>query len=118
MTRELNVEVGRGAHQPARDELRRRLLALVLAAVLVWYTVVVPSGAPARSSAARVPEDEGQDGEVRDGILSGRGGGSRPDLRAYLVAAAAEGVGVGPAAAEEASESVEDLDWPEYIYPD
>jgi hypothetical protein len=118
MTHELNVEIGCRAPSPARDELRRRLLALVLAAVLVWYTVVVPSGAPARASAARVPEDGGQDGEVREGILSGGRGGSRPDLHAYLIAVAAEGAGVGPADAEGARESVEDLDWPEYIYPD
>jgi hypothetical protein len=125
MTRELNIEVGGRASAQARDELRRRLLALVLAAVLVWYTVVIPSSAPARASAARVPEDEGQDGEAREGVASGRRGDSRPDLRAYLIAVAAEGVGVGPAAAEgasetdeDASESVEDLDWPEYIYPD
>ena len=118
MTRGLNVEVGRGAEPPSREELTRRLLALVLAAVLVWYTVVVPSGAPARASAARVPEDGGQDGEVREGILSGGRGGSRPDLHAYLIAVAAEGAGVGPADAEGASDSVEDLDWPEYIYPD
>jgi hypothetical protein len=115
MTRELNIEVGGRAPAQARDELRRRLLALVLAAVLVWYTVVIPSSAPARASAARVPEDEGQDGEVREGVLSGRRGDSRPDLRAYLIAVAAEGASETD---EDASESVEDLDWPEYIYPD
>jgi hypothetical protein len=113
MTREVGIGVGRPAATPARDELTRRLLALVLAAVLVWYTVVIPAGAPARSSAAPVPDDEGRDGEVR-----GRDGGASADSRAYSIAAANEGFAFGPPAGESACEPVEDLDWPEYIYLD
>ncbi len=117
MTRGLNVEVGRVAESAAREELRRRLLALVLAAVLVWYTVVVPSSAPARSRAARTPDDEGRDGEVREGEMRGRGG-ARPGSRAYSIAGVKEELAFGPSGVEAARESVEELDWPEYIYPD
>ena len=71
-----------------REELRRQLLALVLACVLVWYTLVVPAGAagPRRFE----PDDEGHDGEVR---------------------------GVNPSGVKSDSRADEDLDWPEYIYP-
>jgi hypothetical protein len=118
MTRGLNVEVGRVAEPPSREELTRRLLALVLAAVLVWYTVVVPSGGPARSRAARTPDDEGRDGEVREGEMRGRVGGARAGLRAYSIAGVKEEFASGPSGVEAARESVEELDWPEYIYPD
>ena len=44
-----------GVRRAAREELRRQLLALVLACVLVWYTLVVPASAatPARALAGR-----------------------------------------------------------------
>ena len=48
MTREADIRGGRRASPPASEELRRRLLALVLAAVLVWYTAVIPAGAYAK----------------------------------------------------------------------
>lgn len=93
MTASLGLGVGRRAPLNS-EELRRQLLALVLAAVLVWYTVVVPAhsyaGAPSRLS----PEDEGRDGEVReagDGGAAPRASNPRP---------------------------ADDLDWPEYIYPE
>jgi hypothetical protein len=71
-----------------REELRRQVLALVLAFVLVWYTLVVPAGTV---SARRFEsDDEGHDGEVR---------------------------GVTPQSFKTDSQPVEDLDWPEYIYP-
>ena len=70
------------------DELRRQLLAFVLAFVLVWYTLVVPAGTV--SSSRPVRDDEGGDGEVR---------------------------AVAPQSVKTESQSVEDLDWPEYIYP-
>ena len=87
MTAALGLDVRRRAPL-GREELRRQLLALVLALVLVWYTLVVPAGAagPRRVS----PDDEGHDGEVR---------------------------GVTPQPVKTDSQSVEDLDWPEYIYP-
>jgi hypothetical protein len=91
MTASLTVQVGRRAHAQTREELRRQLLALVLALVLVWYTFVVPANASARSYAA--PDDEGHDGEVR---------------------------GVGDSGQDEEkvkAEPAEELDWPEYIYP-
>ena len=71
-----------------REELRRQLLALVLAFVLVWYTLVVPAGAA--SPRRYEPDDEGHDGEVR---------------------------GVKPQTNKSDSRPVEELDWPEYIYP-
>ena len=87
MTAALSLEVGRRAPL-GREELRRQLLALVLALVLVWYTLVVPAGA---ATARRFePDDEGHDGEVR---------------------------GVAPRGVKTESHPVEDLDWPEYIYP-
>jgi hypothetical protein len=87
MTAALSIDVRR--HAPlGRDELRRQLLALVLAFVLVWYTLVVPAGTVATRRPA--PDDEGGDGEVR---------------------------GVRPPGVKSDSRAVEDLDWPEYIYP-
>ena len=91
MTAALGLEVGRRS-PPDRDELRRRLLALVLALVLVWYTFVVPAHAPAQAYRSATPDDDGHDGEVRG--------------------AGAAAVGKGGA------RSAEDLDWPEYIYPE
>ncbi|MDT7689250.1 MAG: hypothetical protein QOJ70_3430 [Acidobacteriota bacterium] len=81
----------RGANTATREELRRQLLALVLAAVLVWYTLVVPANASARSYVGMSPDDEGLDGEVR---------------------------GVGVPVEKDESKSVDELDWPEFIYPD
>ena len=87
MTASLSLDVRRRAPL-GREELRRQLLALVLAFVLVWYTLVVPAGAagPRRFE----PDDGEQDGEVR---------------------------GVKPRAVKSDSQTAEDLDWPEYIYP-
>ncbi len=89
MTAALSLQAGRRAPL-SREELRRQLLALVLAFVLVWYTLVVPAHAGSRSSSSRTPDDEGNDGEVR---------------------------GFAPAAAKREAPPDEDLDWPEYIYP-
>jgi hypothetical protein len=87
MTAALSLDVRR--HAPlGREELRRQLLALVLTFVLVWYTLVVPAGAV--SSRRFEPDDEERDGEVR---------------------------GITPQPVRSNSERVEDLDWPEYIYP-
>ena len=87
MTAALSLEVRRRSPL-GREELRRQLLALVLACVLVWYTLVVPASAagPRRFE----PDDEGHDGEVR---------------------------GVNPSSVKGDSGADEDLDWPEYIYP-
>ena len=87
MTAALSLDAGRRAPFGG-DELRRQLLALVLAFVLVWYTRVVPAGAAAPRRFE--PDDEGHDGEVR---------------------------GVNPRGVKTDSRSAEDLDWPEYIYP-
>ena len=87
MTAALSLAVGRRAPL-GREELRRQLLALVLACVLVWYTLVGPAGAA--SPRRFEPDDEGHDGEVR---------------------------GVTPTAVKHEPRPVEDLDWPEYIYP-
>ena len=87
MTAALSLDAGRRAPL-GREELRRQLLALVLACVLVWYTLVVPAGAAAPRRFE--PDDEGHDGEVR---------------------------GATPPALKNGRRSAEDLDWPEYIYP-
>lgn len=87
MTAAVSLEVRRRAPL-GREEVRRQLLALVLAFVLVWYTFVVPAGAAAPRRFE--PDDEGHDGEVR---------------------------GIKPQAAKTDSRADEDLDWPEYIYP-
>lgn len=70
------------------DVRRQQLLAFVLAFVLVWYTFVVPASAASPRRFER--DDEGHDGEVR---------------------------GLKPQAVKSDSRPVEDLDWPEYIYP-
>ena len=89
MTATLSLDVGRRAPL-SREELRRQLLALVLAAVLVWYTLVVPAHAGSRAPRSLTPDDEGHDGEVRD---------------------------AAPRALKNDRRPVEDLDWPDYIYP-
>lgn len=91
------------------EEFRARLMALVLTAVLVWYTLVVPPYAPAPSRASRVPEDEGADGEIR----SARGARAEPkaqDLK-YQISP------FRPSAKAQ-DVPVEELDWPEYIWLD
>jgi hypothetical protein len=92
MTAALGLEFGRRAPL-GREELRRQLLALVLTFVLVWYTFVVPAHAGARSPRSFAPDDEGHDGEVR-------------------------GVGSATPVLKSDSQTVEDLDWPDYIYPE
>ena len=85
------ASLGVGRLAPSgREELRRQLLALVLAFVLVWYTFVVPAGAAYGTARRPAPDDEGLDGEVR---------------------------GLGARREKQESRSVDDLDWPEYIYP-
>ncbi|MET0645555.1 MAG: hypothetical protein ABW208_02975 [Pyrinomonadaceae bacterium] len=87
MTAALSLEVRRRSPL-GREELRRQVLALVLACVLVWYTLIVPAGTV---SARRFePDDEGHDGEVR---------------------------GIAPPSVKSDSRADDDLDWPEYIYP-
>jgi hypothetical protein len=93
----VGVHFGRRAPAPTREELRRQLLALVLALVLVWYTFVVPANAAARSYNGATPDDEGLDGEVR-----GVGGAGRAEKLEREKAA---------------TEAADELDWPEYIYP-
>ena len=88
MTSEMSIGVRRAPGTPAKEELKRHLLALVLAAVLVWYTaLVVP--AHSKTFVALKPDDGGRDGEVRE-----------------------------PRIGASSRESVEDLDWPEYIFVD
>ena len=76
------------------EELRARIMALVLTAVLVWYTLVVPPYAPAPRRAGLAPDDEGADGEVRGAF---RTRSLKKD------------------SAEDSDAPVEELDWPEYI---
>jgi hypothetical protein len=86
-----------------REELRARLMALVLTAVLVWYTLVVPPYAPAPVRARPCDDDEGADGEVRhaDGA---RASTNDKDLKFQIT-----NFKSSPDA------PVEELEWPEYI---
>ncbi len=45
-----------------REELNEYILALVLTAVLVWYTHVSPSYAPARAPRRELPDERGRGG--------------------------------------------------------
>ena len=92
MTATLSLDLRRRAPF-GREELRRQMLALVLAFVLVWYTLVVPAHAGARGPRGLAPEDDAQDGEVR----------GAEDAKAP--------------AKTDARPGGDDLDWPEYIYP-
>jgi len=92
MTLGVRPGVRRDAAVPTREEMRRQLLALVLAAVLVWYTFVVPAHAGSVGSGRPTPDDEGLEGEVRDA------GGALP-------------------VAEGDPRALDELDWPEFIYP-
>jgi hypothetical protein len=85
------------------EEFRARLMALVLTAVLVWYTLVVPPYASAPSRAPRVPEDEGTDGEVRSARAESKGQELIFQISTRKPSAGAPDV------------PVEELDWPEYI---
>lgn len=88
------------------EEFRARLMALVLTAVLVWYTLVAPPYAPAAARAPRLPEDEGADGEVRN-ARGARAGAKGQDLLFQISPRKPK--------AEAAGVPVEELDWPEYI---
>jgi hypothetical protein len=88
------------------EELRARLMALVLTAVLVWYTLVVPPYAPAAVRAARLPEDEGADGEVR----GARGARAEANGRDLLFQ-----ISTRKSPKEAPDVPAEELDWPEYI---
>jgi hypothetical protein len=103
MSVETSIRVRRASSSSlASEELKRRLLALVLAAVLLWYTaLVVPSSV--RPRAARSREDDERGGEVR-----GRVG----------CAAEAGRVTSESTARKSLREQVEELDWPEYICVD
>ena len=88
------------------EELRARLMALVLTAVLVWYTLVVPPYAPAAVRSARLPEDEGADGEVRNAR------GARAEAKTQDSIFQISNL---KSSAEAPDVPVEELDWPEYI---
>jgi len=60
-----NFDARRAPRVLTREELTRHLLALVLAAVLAWYTFVVPSNAHANVARTRSDDDAENGGEVR-----------------------------------------------------
>jgi hypothetical protein len=91
------------------EEFRARLMALVLTAVLVWYTLVVPPYAAGPSRAPRLPEDEGADGEVR-GARGARAEAKGQELIFQI--------STRKPSAEAPDVPVEELDWPEYIGSD
>jgi hypothetical protein len=90
------------AHTTEQD-LRRRVLALVLFVVLVWYTVVSPSYTAAPLRAA---DGESPDAEEREVETQAAGGPASPRI-AYALTPR-------PGEAESAGDD-EELDWPEII---
>src|SRR5215210_2682302 len=101
-----SVLIGEEFRARTSEEFRARLMALVLTAVLVWYTLVVPPYAPAAVRAPRLPEDEGADGEVRAARGASAGAKAR-DLKFQIPPRKVSG--------EAPDVPVEELDWPEYI---
>lgn len=87
--------------QGLKQELRLRLLALVLALALTWYAVN-PAPGPVRRSARR--EDDPPGGERRE---------AKPPARGALSGTAAVAVRRPVPTPEEAD--ADDLDWPEFI---
>jgi hypothetical protein len=83
-----------------KEELTRHLLALVLTAVLVWNTVLIPASAsaPTKRVRRRTPGGEARGAESR------RGGASAGTSR--IACDSTEQI---------AGDSVDDLDWPEFI---
>ena len=80
----------------------KRLLSLVLCAVLVWYTFVNPSDAPAQGFRGNASDAEGRD------LCPEEGAGKNEWVRA--------GPGEEYATPKaESCPSVDDLDWPEII---
>jgi len=75
-----------------KQELTRQLLALVLTAVLVWHTVLIPANAsaPAKRPRRRSPSDEERSAESRRGEVYSN-------------------------ALKDTDESVDEMDWPEFI---
>ena len=102
MNVETSIRVRRASPSSlASEELKRRLLALVLAAVLLWYTaLVVPSNV--RPRAVRSREDDERGGEVRGRVGESEAGRFTNESTAR----------------KSLREQVEELDWPEYICVD
>ncbi|HYH87519.1 MAG TPA: hypothetical protein VEX60_18840 [Pyrinomonadaceae bacterium] len=88
-------EVRHAARVLTKEELTSRLLALVLTAVLVWHTVLIPPTLHAHARRTRRPSHGGEE----------RGAESR---RGELL----------KGASSDAVESVDDMDWPEFICMD
>jgi hypothetical protein len=84
-------EVRHAAKALTKQELTKQLLALVLTAVLVWHTVLTTPNFHAPSKRTRRPSRGGEE----------RGAKAR----------SCESV----AASKAAVESVDDMDWPEFI---
>ncbi len=84
-----------------KEELTRQLLALVLTAVLVWHTVVIPANscAPARRPRRRMRGDQEREAESR---RSSRVSTGTPRV-------------TGGSSEESAGDSVDELEWPEFI---
>lgn len=99
-TRATGGEVRQALKVLTKEELTRQLLALVLTAVLVWHTVLVPSSshAPAKRPRRRSPGDEARAAQSRRNMLG----------------AGTTWVAGGPPD-ESAADSVDELDWPEFI---
>jgi hypothetical protein len=115
-----DFEVRRAPRILTREELTRHLLALILAAVLVWYTFVVPANATATSIASRTPDDEEREGEVRPSVSEFDEGVALNDgdvaSLSMLKDSDDSNISVRKGRGDS-NVSVDELDWPEYIYP-
>jgi hypothetical protein len=85
------------------QDMRRRVLALVLFVVLVWYTVVSPSYAAAP---LRAPDDDPADAEEREAQPSGARGFASPRRPPALAPNRGE---------LDFDDGEGELDWPEII---
>ena len=90
----------RARGRTTKQDLRRRVLALVLFFVLVWYTVASPSytAAPLRAADGEPPDAEERELETRAalGFIAARAAATRPGE-------------------VESSGDCDELDWPEII---
>ncbi len=96
----------RAHSRTTRQDLRRRVLALALFVVLVWYTVVSPSYAPAPLRAA---EGEPPDVEEREVETQPAGG--------FANSVAARGAAPRPDGFGQCFDA-DELEWPEIIGDD
>lgn len=101
----MTATLTRARPRTAKQDWRRHVLALVLFAVLVWYTVLSPSytAAPLRASDADAPDAEEREAETR---------------AARLFSTPRPAPAFAPRPGEFETADGDELDWPEIIGDD